>query len=285
MDECGFVSVTGGWDGFSGWGAHTDTDMKADIAPGDYEFVILCVDITVTEWWNDIWGASTVLRPGAECAANAEGEPNYGLTVGPAAETVAYCAGGCGAICTSSIPTEPALELVGIMDLSLSGSDGKAIHVRATADIADLSIYGLGIANNGGGTDGVEFTFPTAAAAAGDNILVARSASAMESYLGTCYGTYSAVFIDDGSTNPNGSSAGVSQNGDDAIELFMTDGSAWNQVELFGELDVDGTGQSWEYLDSWAYKADGAWTYGGVNCTDGSSTTAESTCIYPACGG
>ena len=107
----------------------------------------------------------------------------------------------------------------------------------------------------------------------------------MESYLGTCYGTYSAVFIDDGSTNPNGSSAGVSQNGDDAIELFMTDGSAWNQVELFGELDVDGTGQSWEYLDSWAYKADGAWTYGGVNCTDGSSTTAESTCIYPACGG
>ena len=54
--------------------------------------------------------------------------------------------------------------------------------------------------------------------------------------------------------------------------------------ELFGELDVDGSGQSWEYLDSWAYKADGAWTYGGVNCTDGSTTTADSTCVYPVCG-
>jgi len=34
-------------------------------------------------------------------------------------------------------------------------------------------------------------------------------------------------------------------------------------------------------LDSWAYKVDGAWTYGGVNCTDGSDTNASSNCPYP----
>ena len=34
------------------------------------------------------------------------------------------------------------------------GSNGKAIHVTATDTISDLSIYGIGVANNGGGTDG-----------------------------------------------------------------------------------------------------------------------------------
>ena len=35
-------------------------------------------------------------------------------------------------------------------------------------------------------------------------------------------------------------------------------------------------------MDSWAYKIDGAWTYGGVNCTDNTATTCESECPYPA---
>ena len=34
-------------------------------------------------------------------------------------------------------------------------------------------------------------------------------------------------------------------------------------------------------MDSWAYKVDGDWTYGGVNCTDGSTTTCDSSCPYP----
>ena len=59
VDECGFLSVTGTWDGWSGWGAHTDSGMAADIPAGDHEFVILCVN-TEGEWWVDIWGSSTV---------------------------------------------------------------------------------------------------------------------------------------------------------------------------------------------------------------------------------
>ena len=36
-------------------------------------------------------------------------------------------------------------------------------------------------------------------------------------------------------------------------------------------------------MDSWAYKVDDTWTYGAVNCTDGSQTTLSSNCIYPIC--
>ena len=51
------------------------------------------------------------------------------------------------------------LSLQGIIDFSVpsGGNDGKAVHLVATSDIADLSVFGIGVANNGGGTDGEEF--------------------------------------------------------------------------------------------------------------------------------
>jgi hypothetical protein len=53
----------------------------------------------------------------------------------------------------------PQLELAGIMDFDIGGSDGKAIHVRALNNIDFLSDNGLGVANNGGGSDGEEYKF------------------------------------------------------------------------------------------------------------------------------
>ena len=47
---------------------------------------------------------------------------------------------------------------------------------------------------------------------------------------------------------------------------------------------TDGTGQEWDYEDSWAYKNDGDWTYGGVDCTDSTQTIADASCPYPICG-
>jgi len=164
------------------------------------------------------------------------------------------------------------LILQGIIDFSVpsGGNDGKAIHLVATSDIADISIYGIGVANNGGGTDGQEETFPVMSVSAGDDILLARTPSAMESYFGACYASFEHVLT---------SSSAISQNGDDAIELFQDS----LVIETFGDIDTDGTGESWEYLDSWAYKVDGGWTYGAVNCTDGTTTTLSSSCIYPLC--
>ena len=39
-------------------------------------------------------------------------------------------------------------------------------------------------------------------------------------------------------------------NGDDAIELFKNAAV----IDVFGDINVDGTGQPWEYKDGWAYR-------------------------------
>ena len=178
-----------------------------------------------------------------------------------------FCSGDGTGVCPAG---DPALMLQGIIDFTVpsGGSDGKAIHVYVNEDIADLAQYGIGVANNGGGTDGQEYTFPTAAPTAGQHILVVRSVEAMDAYMNAS-AIFDHVFVDEGGS--------ISQNGDDAIELYFLGGV----VEVFGDVDVDGTGEAWEYLDSWAYKVSGEWTYGGVNCTDDSTTSCESSCPYP----
>ena len=178
-----------------------------------------------------------------------------------------FCSGDGTGVCPAG---DPALMLQGIIDFTVpsGGSDGKAIHVYVNEDIADLAQYGIGVANNGGGTDGQEYTFPTAAPTAGQHILVVRSVEAMDAYMNAS-AIFDHIFVDEGGS--------ISQNGDDAIELYFLGGV----VEVFGDVDVDGTGEAWEYLDSWAYKVNGDWTYGGVNCTDGSTTSCDSGCPYP----
>jgi len=162
------------------------------------------------------------------------------------------------------------LVLQGIIDFDVpsAGSDGKAIHVLVVNDIDNLSLYGIGVANNGGGTDGQEYTFPAVSVLAGDNIMVARSPEAMASFLGA---TEANIML---------ANSDIGQNGDDAIELFYNG----EVIETFGDVDTDGTGESWEYVDSFAYKVDGAWTYAAINCTDDAETSATSACPYPYTG-
>jgi hypothetical protein len=162
------------------------------------------------------------------------------------------------------------LMLQGIIDFDVpsAGSDGKAIHVLVINDIENLSLYGIGVANNGNGTDNQEYTFPAVSVLAGDNILVARSPESMASFLGATEANLMLANDD------------ISQNGDDAIELFYNG----EVIETFGDIDVDGTGEVWEYTDSWAYKVNGDWTYGGVACTLESETSATSECPYPYTG-
>ena len=167
----------------------------------------------------------------------------------------------------------PAISLKGILALTWDGSggnDGKAIHLIANQDIADLSIYGLGIANNGGGTDGLEYSFPAMSVSVGDDILVAREPALISNYFGGCTNEFEHVLQ---------ANTSISQNGDDAIELF----SGTTIIETYGDADVDGTGEAWEYKGSWAYKFNGSWTYGGIDCSVGSSTTQSSSCVYPIC--
>lgn len=165
-----------------------------------------------------------------------------------------------------------SLRLQGVMDFDVpsGGPDGKAIHVYAVEDIADLSVYGLGTANNGEGTDGEEYTFPAQALAAGEHVLLARSTAAMSAYFGACIGEFQSVLA---------APSTINQNGNDAIELYHNGGV----VETYGNADEDGTGTSWDYADSWAYQSEsGQWETAAVGCSSG-ATTEDSSCPYPLC--
>lgn len=165
------------------------------------------------------------------------------------------------------------LMLKGVIDFTVpsGGSDGKALHLYVVNDIADLSLYGIGVANNGGGTDGQEYTFPVMAASAGDHIFLPRSIAAMTSYFESL--NHFQIVIE---------STVASQNGDDAIELFFNG----EVIETFGDIDCQATADvpcpNYEFHeDAWAYKEDGVWIFAEAQCTDDSLTSSDSNCPYP----
>lgn len=164
------------------------------------------------------------------------------------------------------------LIMTGVIDGPLSGGTPKAIEFVALQDIPDLSRYGVGSANNGGGTDGEEFTFPA---------------------IGITTGTF--VYVSDETTNfstwfgfaPDHDDSAANVNGDDAIEVFF-DG---NVYDVYGDINTDGTGQPWEYLDGWAYRKNdtdfsvnfdpNGWTYGGVDALEGEATNGQAATPFP----
>ena len=219
---------------------------------------------------NSGWGAKENIS-GLSCAVPPYDDRNLAPVYSDT--TIQHCFGTCDydGSCNSVVLSGNDLILKGIMAIDLPSSSGKAIHLFADQSVNDLSIYGLGIANNGGGTDGQEYTFPNVSVNSGDHILICRDSLALSSYLrSNCFTNFNLV-IEDGAVN---------QNGNDAIELFMNG----NVLETFGDPDVDGTGELWEYTDSWAFKdTSGNWIYGGVGCTSGYSTSDSSNCPYPLC--
>jgi len=163
------------------------------------------------------------------------------------------------------------LVLKGVFALRWStepdGNAGKAVHLRATADIADLSVYSIGVANNGGGSDSIEYTFPQIAVAAGEDVLLARDDVSLLAYFGNKASEFEHVIQTDE----------MNQNGDDAIELF----SGTAVIQTYGDVEPDGTGEPWEYTGSWAYNFGDEWYYGGIDCAASSTTAFDSDCTYP----
>ena len=172
------------------------------------------------------------------------------------------------------------LHLQGIIDFDLvsAGYTGKAIHLKANSNIPDLSVYGIGVANNGNGGDGQEYLFPQMSLQSGDHLLLVRDSSVMSIYFDVCFVEFDHVLP---------ASNAIDQNGNDAIELYKDS----MVIETFGDINMDGTGTALEYLDSWAYKDPSGsvtfsgynWIFGGVECTIGSVTTQASSCPYPLC--
>jgi len=164
------------------------------------------------------------------------------------------------------------LVITAAFDGPLPGGLPKGIELYVVNDIPDLSIYAIGSANNGGGTDGEEFTFPADAVTAGTYLLVGSEDVEFPNWFGSAP-DYNA-----------GSALGI--NGDDAVELFQNG----VVIDVFGDINVDGSGTDWDYLDGWAYRVDGTgpdgstfvignWFFSGIDALDGE--TSNSTAANP----
>ncbi|MBU8870133.1 MAG: hypothetical protein KOO60_04570 [Gemmatimonadales bacterium] len=173
-------------------------------------------------------------------------------------------------------PASAQLIMTGLYDGPLPYGVPKGVELYACSDIEDLSVYGLGSANNDGGTDGIEHVFPADFVAAGTFIYVSHvdgnNPTAFFDFFGFDY-TY------------QGDGYSMAINGDDAVELFYipANGDDPVVVDVFGEVGVDGSGHPWEYLDGWAKRTsmtgpDGnvfdisSWTFSGPNAWDGELT-------------
>jgi hypothetical protein len=135
--------------------------------------------------------------------------------------------------------SQAVLVIAGVTDGDLTGGNPKAIILQAAAPVADLSVWGVGSANNGGGTNGVEFAFPAGAANIGDTFVIAGNADS--------FNFFANNFVQNFELYLNGA---ANINGDDAIELF----NSGVPFDTFGEISVDGTGQAWEYTDGFVLR-------------------------------
>ncbi|MEE9437476.1 MAG: Calx-beta domain-containing protein, partial [Saprospiraceae bacterium] len=189
------------------------------------------------------------------------GEIDVTATIG-GTYTVTNTIAGCG-----------NLMISGVIDGPLMGGQPKAVELYALAYIPDLSVYGFGSANNGGGSDGQEYTFPADAVDAGTYIYLAANLTEFNTFFG-----FEPDYVD-GAANVNG---------DDALEVFCNG----QVVDVFGDINVDGNGETWEYLDGWAYRvsdtapnagsfSDADFTYSGANALDGENSNATANSPFP----
>ncbi|MBU2984701.1 ExeM/NucH family extracellular endonuclease [Saccharophagus degradans] len=170
------------------------------------------------------------------------------------------------------LATQANVIITAVYDGPITGGVPKGVELYVADDVADLSVYGLGSASNGGGTDGEEFTFPAVSVSAGEYLYVASEAVQFEAFFGFA---------------PDYTSSAMSINGDDAIELFQH-GALY---DVFGVQTQDGTGTEWDYLDGWAYRVTGSepstafnaaeWIFSTPNAWDGETTNATAAVPLP----
>ena len=196
-----------------------------------------------------------------------------GKTVAGDSNTISLEVGGSGVDGSGS---GPPLIITAVFDGPLTGGYPKGVELYALNDIPDLNKYGIGLANNGGGSDGVEYIFPEgSSASAGDFIYVSKDETKFTDFFG-----FAPDYLGGNS---------VYHNGDDAIEIFF-DGV--EVIDTFGDIDTDGTGEAWECMDGWAYRADGVganggnfvvtdFSYSGPNALDGESTNSAAAIPVP----
>jgi len=163
-----------------------------------------------------------------------------------------------------------------IVDATLPGGLPKYAELTNTgASPVDLSLYSFGNVNNGGVTFGGGATTPLVGTLApGASFTLCYEADPgvpATSSFATTYGFEPDFYM-----------GGAFINGDDVLVLCLgaaTDPATATIVDVYGDIGVDGTGQVWEYTDSYAYRCGTAanggvfdpndWTIPGFNTLEG----------------
>lgn len=166
---------------------------------------------------------------------------------------------------------DASLILTGLVDGPLSGGTPKGIELYATADIPDLSIYGVELVSNAGSSAGVVETAFSGSLNAGDFYYVATEAVNFAAVFG---------FAPDLTTND------VNHNGDDDFYIYENG----IVIDVWGGSDgVDNTGTAADILDSWAYRLNttgpsttfdpAEWTIAAPNSLDGEDAAGTAAAV------
>jgi len=181
----------------------------------------------------------------------------------------------CLALLATTAPANADLVITEIVDAPLPGGLPKWVELTNTgsADV-DLSAYSIGNINNGGTTLG-----------GGSASVLSGNLPAGATYV-LCYeadnGPGGSMFFSVYAQDPDFYFGGAYINGDDCVALYLGaatgDGSDATLVDVYGEIGTDGTGTTWEYADSYAYRCgntanggifdEGDWTIAGVNALE-----------------
>lgn len=183
-------------------------------------------------------------------------------------------------------PVTRKMKLIGVTDAEASGAIAL-VEVMALENIADMSIYGIASANvsrqagnipRSGGVP--EWDFPAVPGVKGQHYFITNDSAAFRTFYGI-----GADFEDSAG---NGGGLSFAYSGDDPIELYENG----RIIDIYGDMAVDGTGEVWDYANSWAKRKDGTgpdgnvfvpnnWTFGGADAFVGFSTNNSATAPYP----
>ena len=161
------------------------------------------------------------------------------------------------------------------LDGTLSGGLPKALEISNTGALpVDLSAYEIAVYANGG-------TTPNTVSALSGTI------AAKSAYTFTASGSAGAYNTVWGSAPSDGAVTAISSNGDDVYALRLLDDTI---IDVCGVIGQDGSGEVWEYLDSWikrkntitvasdTFNSDD-WEYGGANAMDGFDAAQIATAV------
>ena len=185
----------------------------------------------------------------------------------------------------AAAPIGGGLYISEIVDATLPGGQPKFVEItNNTGTSVDLTQYSLGNFNNGGTTlGGGSSTSLLGTLADGDSYVYAY-----ESDPGTPGTSNFAVAF---GFEPDQYAGGGFINGDDVVALYAGvatgDGSDAMLMDVYGVIGTDGTGQDWEYTDSYAYRCGNLgnggvwdasdWTIAGANALE-EGCSGDDTC-------